>query len=196
MSEVRERRAGGCTTRLRCPPSTSTSPISRWKIRPGGGTGGPCPIRAEDLARQKEIRSRKSLTHQRTREQLPVLLVFLARVHSARTTTAATASGSFPAAGRTLRRYRGRCHRTDLGRGSHDINTTMGYKAIYPDEGMGFCLDTRIWPTNNISDRDIGPNKSQQKISGTTRLRDHRLDIRSYLGTARKHGQNGSRNTP
>ena len=48
----------------------------------------PCPIRAEDLARQKEIRSRKSRTDQRTRERLPVLPALVSRVNAARTTTA------------------------------------------------------------------------------------------------------------
>jgi transposase len=57
----------------------------------------------------------------------------------------------------------------------------------------GFCFDTRIWPTNNISERDIRPLKTQQKISGRLRcevVTQHRLDIRGYLDTARKHGQN------
>ncbi|MEP7026035.1 MAG: transposase [Actinomycetota bacterium] len=56
-----------------------------------------------------------------------------------------------------------------------------------------FSCDTRIWPTNNISERGVRPVKTQQKISGrlTTELvtRD-RLDIRSYIDTARKHGCN------
>ena len=46
----------------------------------------PCPIRAEDLARQKEIRARKSRMDQRTRERLPVLPVLVSRVNDARTT--------------------------------------------------------------------------------------------------------------
>jgi transposase len=55
------------------------------------------------------------------------------------------------------------------------------------------CYDTRIWPTNNISERGVRPVKTQQKISGrltseeVTRVR---LDIRSYIDTARKHGCN------
>ena len=58
---------------------------------------------------------------------------------------------------------------------------------------LRFCHDTRIWPTNNISERGVRPVKTQQKISG--RLTDEkvtqaRLDIRSYIDTARKHGQN------
>jgi hypothetical protein len=72
----------------------------------------PCPIRAEDLARQKEIRSRKSRMDQRTRERLPVLPVLVSRVNDARTTTAGTLAaaqatppgGSFLAGGATLRR--------------------------------------------------------------------------------------------
>ena len=57
----------------------------------------------------------------------------------------------------------------------------------------GFCFDTRIWPTNNISERDLRPTKTQQKISGRLScevVTQHRLDIRSYLDTARKHGEN------
>jgi hypothetical protein len=54
-----------------------------------------------------------------------------------------------------------------------------------------FCHDTRIWPTNNISERDLRPSKTQQKISGRLTSEDitqDRLDIRSYIDTARKHG--------
>jgi hypothetical protein len=56
-----------------------------------------------------------------------------------------------------------------------------------------FAEDTSIWPTNNISERGVRPLKTQQKISG--RLASHdvtqdRLDIRSYIDTARKHGKN------
>ena len=55
-----------------------------------------------------------------------------------------------------------------------------------------FCHDTRIWPTNNISERGVRPLKTQQKISGRLTSEDatqDRLDIRSYIDTARKHGQ-------
>ena len=54
-----------------------------------------------------------------------------------------------------------------------------------------FCFDTRIWPTNNISERDLRPTKTQQKISGRLTSEDvtqDRLDIRSYIDTTRKHG--------
>jgi hypothetical protein len=54
-----------------------------------------------------------------------------------------------------------------------------------------FCADTRIWPTNNISERDLRPTKTQQKISGrltSEEVTRDRLDIRSYVDTARKHG--------
>jgi len=54
-----------------------------------------------------------------------------------------------------------------------------------------FCFDTRIWPTNNISERDLRPAKTQQKISGRLTSQDvtqDRLTIRSYLDTARKCG--------
>jgi transposase len=56
---------------------------------------------------------------------------------------------------------------------------------------LRFTTDTRIWPTNNTSERDLRPLKTQQKISG--RLTSHdatrdRLAIRSYIATAAKHG--------
>jgi hypothetical protein len=56
-----------------------------------------------------------------------------------------------------------------------------------------FCSDTQIWPTNNISERGVRPVKTQQKISGRLTSEDitqDRLDIRSYIDTARKHGCN------
>jgi hypothetical protein len=56
-----------------------------------------------------------------------------------------------------------------------------------------FCYDTRVWPTNNISERDLRPVKTQQKISGRLTNQDitqNRLDIRSYIDTARKCGVN------
>ena len=55
-----------------------------------------------------------------------------------------------------------------------------------------FCYDTRVWPTNNISERGVRPIKTQQKISGrltSEEVTQDRLDIRSYIDTARKHGQ-------
>ena len=89
--------------------------IAQWAMEDPARWGpwaAPCPIRAEDLARQKEIRSRKSRMDQRTRERLPVLPELLTRVNDARTATATTLAaaqvtrpgGSFPAGGRTLRR--------------------------------------------------------------------------------------------
>lgn len=58
---------------------------------------------------------------------------------------------------------------------------------------LGFCFDTRIWPTNNLSERDLRPTKTQQKISGrftSEPITQDRLDIRSYLDTVRKHHGN------
>jgi transposase len=58
---------------------------------------------------------------------------------------------------------------------------------------LGFCFNTHIWPTNNISERDLRPTKTQQKISGRLTSEDitqNRLDIRTYIDTARKHGIN------
>jgi transposase len=45
---------------------------------------------------------------------------------------------------------------------------------------------------NNISERGVRPQKTQQKISGRLTSEDatqDRLDIHSYIDTARKHGQ-------
>jgi hypothetical protein len=61
----------------------------------------------------------------------------------------------------------------------------------HEDDVLRFCFDTRIWPTNNISERDLRPTKTQQKISGrltSENVTQDRLDIRSYIDTARKHG--------
>jgi transposase len=59
------------------------------------------------------------------------------------------------------------------------------------DDVLRFTTSTRIWPTNNISERGVRPTKTQQKISGRLTSEDttqDRLDIRSYIDTARKHG--------
>jgi transposase len=58
---------------------------------------------------------------------------------------------------------------------------------------LRFTKDTTVWPTNNISERGVRPLKTQQKISGRLASDDvtqDRLDIRSYIDTARKHGNN------
>jgi transposase len=60
------------------------------------------------------------------------------------------------------------------------------------DDVLRFTTDTRVWPTNNISERGIRPLKTEQKISGRLTSEDaaqHRLDLRGYIDTARKHGQ-------
>lgn len=57
----------------------------------------------------------------------------------------------------------------------------------------GFTTDTRVWPTNNISERDLRPIKTQQKISGRLTSEEgtqDRLGSRSYIDTARKQGIN------
>ena len=59
------------------------------------------------------------------------------------------------------------------------------------DDVLRFTADTRIWPTNNLSERGVRPLKTQQKISGRLASDDvtqDRLDIRSYIDTMRKHG--------
>jgi transposase len=56
---------------------------------------------------------------------------------------------------------------------------------------LRFASDTTVWPTNNISERGVRPLKTQQKASGRLTSDDvtqDRLDIRSYIDTARKHG--------
>jgi hypothetical protein len=61
------------------------------------------------------------------------------------------------------------------------------------DDVLRFTADTSIWPTNNISERGVRPLKTQQKISGrlaSDGVTQDRLDIRSYIDTARKHGEN------
>jgi transposase len=61
------------------------------------------------------------------------------------------------------------------------------------DDVLRFTTDTRIWPTNNISERGVRPLKTQQKVSGRLASDDatqDRLDIRGYIDTARKHGKN------
>ena len=89
--------------------------IAQWAMEEPARWGpwaAPCPIRAEDLARQKEIRSRKSRMDQRTRERLPVLPALLARANDVRIATAAALAagqatppgGTFTSGDRTLRR--------------------------------------------------------------------------------------------
>lgn len=89
--------------------------IAQWAMEDPARWGPlavPCPVRAEDLARQKTIRARKSRMDQRTRERLPVLPVLMAHVHAARTATAADLQAAqavppgavFPAGAGTLRR--------------------------------------------------------------------------------------------
>ena len=61
------------------------------------------------------------------------------------------------------------------------------------DDVLRFCYDTAIPPTNNLAERDLRPNKTQQKISGrltSDTATRNRLTIRSYLSTAVKHGIN------
>src|SRR5216684_3317179 len=61
------------------------------------------------------------------------------------------------------------------------------------DDVLRFTTGTSVWPTNNISERGVRPLKTQQKISGRLTSDDvtqDRLDIRSYIDTARKHGRN------
>jgi transposase len=59
------------------------------------------------------------------------------------------------------------------------------------EDVLRFTTSTSVWPTNNISERGVRPLKTQQKVSGRLTSDDvtqDRLDIRSYIDTARKHG--------
>lgn len=59
------------------------------------------------------------------------------------------------------------------------------------DDVLRFTTGTTIWPTNNISEPGVRPLKTQQKVSGrltSDETTQDRLDIRSYIDTARKHG--------
>jgi transposase len=56
---------------------------------------------------------------------------------------------------------------------------------------LRFVTDTRIEPTNNTSERNQRPEKTQQKISGrltSETITAHRLAIRSYIITTQRHG--------
>ena len=112
-NEVRERRTGALHNLAAV--RAFYLDIAQWAMEDPprwAPWAAPCPIRAEDLARQKEIRSRKSRMDQRTRERLPILPILLTRVNDARTTTATTLAAarvaspgqSFPAGRATLRR--------------------------------------------------------------------------------------------
>ncbi len=115
--EVRERRADakGVVAAVRA----FYLDIAQWAMEDPARWGpwaAPCPIRPEDLARQKEIRSRKSRMDQRTRERLPLLPMLLARVNDERIATStclqaaeATAPGDpFSIANRTMHRAEAR----------------------------------------------------------------------------------------
>jgi transposase len=59
------------------------------------------------------------------------------------------------------------------------------------DDVLRFVFDLEVWPTNNLSERDLRPFKTQQKISGrltSAAAAACRLQVASYLSTARKHG--------
>lgn len=69
--------------------------------------------------------------------------------------------------------------------------TLLEYCRDREGDVLRFATDTRVWPTNNISERSLRPTKTQQKISGRLTSEDitqDRLDIRSYIDTIRKHG--------
>nr|WP_083503421.1 transposase [Frankia casuarinae] len=58
------------------------------------------------------------------------------------------------------------------------------------DDMLRFVFDLDVWPTNNQSEGDLRPFKTQQKISGrltSAAVAACRLQIASYLSTTRKH---------
>jgi len=76
--EVQERRAGGLHNLAAV--RAFYLDIAQWAMEDPARWArwaAPCPIRVEDLARQKEIRARKSRMDQRTRERLPMLPTLL-----------------------------------------------------------------------------------------------------------------------
>ncbi|MGH3633035.1 MAG: tyrosine-type recombinase/integrase [Mycobacterium sp.] len=113
VDQVRERRAGGLQNLAVV--RAFYLDIAQWAMEEPGRWGpwaAPCPVRAEDLARQKELRSRKSRMDQRTRERLAVLPRLARHVHTTRLDAAARLhaardtdpGATFTAAGGELRR--------------------------------------------------------------------------------------------
>ena len=75
--------------------------------------------------------------------------------------------------------------------GQHPGRDLLEFCKHREEDVLRFTTSTSIWPTNNLSERGVRPLKTQQKISGRLTSHDvtqHRLDIRSYIDTARKHG--------
>lgn len=106
VEQVRERRAGGLQNLAVV--RAFYLDIAQWAMEEPacwGPWAAPCPVRAEDLARQKELRSRKSRMDQRTRERLAVLPRLARHVHTTRLAAAARA------ARRSRHRARGHVHR-------------------------------------------------------------------------------------
>jgi Phage integrase family len=90
VSEVRQRRAGGMNNLAAV--RAFYLDVAQWAMEEPSRWGpwaAPCPVRAEDLTRQKDIRSRKSRMDQRTRERLPVLPMLVQHTNTRRVDSAA-----------------------------------------------------------------------------------------------------------
>jgi integrase-like protein len=90
VSQVRQRRAGALNNLASV--RAFYLDLAQWAMEEPSRWGpwaAPCPVRAEDLARQKDIRSRKSRMDQRTRERLPVLPMLVRHTQTRRVASAA-----------------------------------------------------------------------------------------------------------
>ncbi len=127
--------------------------IAEWALEDPARWGpwaAPCPLRADELSRKKDQSRRKARMDQRTRERLPVLPALVASADAQRRASrerleaaAAAEPGQAFTRGGPGTRPRARPpavmngmppHIAQLVAGHRDVNTTMGYKAVYPEE--------------------------------------------------------------
>ena len=123
VSQMRERRAGGLQNLAGV--RAFYLDIAQWAMEEPSRWGpwaASCPIRAEDLARQKELRSRKSRMDQRTRERLAILPLLVRHVHGTRLDAAARLQAAHDAApGQTFTAAGGELRRSTTGAESSRI---------------------------------------------------------------------------